>query len=92
MKYDCTKNYTDVKNFMDELPYKLKIELAMSIHQEIYISFPYFHTKEKSFIAWIGPKLKPQLASEMEYILKEGDEIKESKLLSSFILLLENIL
>ena len=65
---------------MEELPYKLKMELAMEIHRDIYLNFEFFHTKEKSFIAWIGPRLRPLLASESEYIFREGDEIKESKL------------
>ena len=64
---------------MDELPYKLRIELAMEIHKDIYTNFAFFYGKEKSFIAWIGPRLRPILASELEYIFKEGDEIKESK-------------
>lgn len=64
---------------MEEMPYKLKIELAMVIHKNIYMNFSFFNGKEKSFIAWVGPKLKPILATEQQYIFKEGDEIKESK-------------
>lgn len=79
IKYDHNKNYNDVKKFMEELPYKLRIELAMEIHKDIYMNIEFFHNKDKSFIAWVGPLLKPILASEFEYIFKEGDDIKESK-------------
>ena len=64
---------------MEELPYKLKIELAMEIHKNIYKSIEFFKYKEKSFIAWVGPLLRPHKIGEQEYIYKECDEIKESK-------------
>lgn len=62
------------------MPHKLRIEVAMHIHKDIYTNFPFFFGKEKSFIAWVGPKLKGILFSDLEYIYKEGDEIKESKI------------
>jgi hypothetical protein len=62
---------------MDELPYKLKIDLAMEIHKNIYVNIDFFKDRDKSFIAWIGPLLKPIKAQEQEYIYKEGEEIKE---------------
>ena len=64
---------------MEELPYKLKIELAMEIHKDIYHNIEFFKYKERSFIVWVGPLLRPLLISEMDYIYKEGDHIKESK-------------
>jgi len=65
---------------MEELPYKLKIELAMEIHKNIYRTIEFFKYKEKSFIAWVGPLLRPHKIAEQEYIYKECDEIKECKL------------
>lgn len=64
---------------MEELPPRLRIDLAMVIHKKIYTEFPFFFGKEKSFIAWIGPKLKGIYVSDLEYIYKEGDDISESK-------------
>jgi hypothetical protein len=49
---------------MEELPYKLRIDLAMEIHKDIYMNFTFFNGKEKSFIAWVGPRLKPIFATE----------------------------
>jgi len=51
----------------------------MEIHKNIYHNINFFKAREKSFIAWIGPLLKPIRAQEMEYIYKEGEEVKESK-------------
>ena len=59
IKYDHSKNYHDVIQFMDELPYKLKIELAMEIHKDIYRDIEFFKYQEKNFIVWVGPLLKP---------------------------------
>ena len=77
IKYDCSKNYTDTKEFLEELPQRLRAELAMLIHRDIYTNFPYFFGKDKIFIAWIGPKLKGMIVSDLEYIYKEGDDICE---------------
>lgn len=49
---------------MEELPYKLKIELAMEIHKKIYRTIEFFKYKEKSFIAWVGPLLRPHKIAE----------------------------
>lgn len=79
LKYDHSKNQRDLTQFMSELPYKLKIELAMEIHKNIYVNIDFFKNRDKSFIAWIGPLLKPFKAQEQEYIYKEGEDIKEGK-------------
>jgi len=39
---------------MDDLPYKLKLELAMVIHKKMYSNVNYFQGKDRSFIAWIS--------------------------------------
>ncbi len=59
LKYDHSKSQRDLTQFMGELPYKLKIELAMEIHKNIYVNIDFFKNRDKSFIAWIGPILKP---------------------------------
>ena len=59
IKYDHSKNQKDVSEFMSELPYKLRIDLAMEIHKNIYVNIDFFKHRDKSFIAWVGPLLKP---------------------------------
>ncbi|CDW88827.1 cation channel family protein [Stylonychia lemnae] len=77
VKYDHSKNYHDVTKFMKELPYKLKIELALEIHKGIYREIEFFKKQDKNFIVWVCPLLRPFLVSEQDYIFKEGDDIKE---------------
>ena len=59
IRYDHSKNQRDISAFMGELPYKLKVDLAMEIHKNIYCTVDFFKDKDKSFIAWIGPLLRP---------------------------------
>lgn len=51
----------------------------MEIHKSIYINIDFFKSRDKSFICWVGPLLKPLNVQEQEYIIKEGEDIKESK-------------
>ena len=64
---------------MSELPHKLKLELAMVMHLQMYSSVHFFtnRTKDKSFIAWIGTVIHPLNVQEEEYIFKENEAIIE---------------
>jgi len=77
IKYDHSKNQKDIINFIEELPHKLKVQVAMQIHKEIYTHIKLFQGKEEAFIVWIGPLLKPFIVEQKDYIFKESDPIKE---------------
>lgn len=62
---------------MEELPRKLKLELSMVIHQNMYSSVAFFQKKDQSFIAWVARLIKPMNFDESDYIYKEGEEIFE---------------
>jgi hypothetical protein len=62
---------------MEELPHKLKMELAMVIHRRMYMCVNFLKTKEKTFIAWIAKIIRPMSFDDQEYIYKEGEEIVE---------------
>lgn len=79
MKYDHSRKSKDVISFMDELPHKIKLELAMEIHRTMYETIKFFENKERSFILWIGTLLRPLNIQEQDYIYKEAEEISESK-------------
>ena len=44
---------------MEELPAKLRLELAMAIHKKMYSGIKFFNDKDKNFIAWISTFLRP---------------------------------
>jgi Ion channel len=77
IKYDHTKKQKDVQQFMDELPHKLKQELAIAIHTKMYASVKFFKSKQKSFVVWVGTVIRPVNYQEGEYICKEGERIGE---------------
>ena len=79
VRYDHTQNSKNVQQFIEELPVKLRIELATAIHKKMYSEIKFFHDRDKSFIAWIGTFLRPINIQEKDYIYKEGEEITESK-------------
>jgi hypothetical protein len=68
-----------VADFMEELPTKLRLDLAMKIHEKMYANIKFFKDKDKSFLAWVGTLLKPLNVQAPEYIYKEHDEITDSK-------------
>lgn len=57
--YDHSKKQKNFIDFLDELPHKIKLEMAMKIHDQMYNTIAFFKGKEKSFIAWIGHLLRP---------------------------------
>ena len=77
IRYDHSKKQKDVLQFMEELPHKLKLELAIMIHKKMYSNITFFNSKDKSFIAWIGSVIRPVNVQELEYIFKEGEAMIE---------------
>jgi len=77
IKYDHSKKQKDVLQFMEELPHKLKLELAMAIYRKMFSNVKFFDRKEKSFIIWVGTAIRPMNIQEQEYIFKEGEKIIE---------------
>jgi hypothetical protein len=80
VRYNHSKKSRDFYLFMEELPYKLKVELAMEIHKKIYHTVIFFQGKDKNFIGWLSTMLRPIYVQEQEFIYQEGEEIQESKL------------
>lgn len=46
INYDHLKKLKDFDFFMDELPYKLRMELAMAIHREVVENIGFFQDKD----------------------------------------------
>jgi hypothetical protein len=64
---------------MEELPHKLKVELAFAVNKKMYKQVKFFALKERSFIAWVTKILKPSKIDDQEYAFKEGEDVVESK-------------
>ena len=77
LKYDYSKKKKDVLQFMEELPHKVKLELAVVVHRKMYSSVNFFDNKDQSFIAWIGSVIRPINIQELEYVFQEREDILE---------------
>lgn len=44
---------------MEELPNKLRVELAMAVHKKMYSTIKFFVGRDKNFIAWIARLIRP---------------------------------
>ena len=64
-----------MNEFVDGLPYGLKEEVSMFIHENTYKNVYFLRQQSKSFITWICPHLKPYLNPENSYIFFEGDAV-----------------
>lgn len=77
IRYDHSKQAKDLSQFMDELPHKLKRNLAMTIYSKKFQHVQFFSRKESSFIIWVGTAIRPVKLEEGDYIYKEGEKILE---------------
>jgi hypothetical protein len=62
---------------MEELPHKLKMELAMAIYAKMFQNVKFFKMKQKAFVIWVGQAVRPMNVQEEEYVFKEGEKIIE---------------
>lgn len=72
----------EIENFLEELPHHLKAQFVLYIHEERYKAIKFFKGKNRSFITWICPQLKPICFAENQNIFFEGDDIKNIFFLS----------
>ena len=61
LEYSNKSNYSEIVEFLDNLPHKLKMEVSVYIHESRYnkLKFLYENNKSNSFISWFCPLLNP---------------------------------
>jgi hypothetical protein len=79
IRYDSQKIKKDNHIFLEELPSKLRLEMAMVIHHSMYQNVEFFSDKDRNYIIWISGVIRPINIGDQEYIYKEGEEVIESK-------------
>jgi hypothetical protein len=65
------------KNFLEELPFRLKIKTIMHIYKESYENIYYLREQSDNFLGWICPLLKQAFIPIEQYIYYETDIIEE---------------
>lgn len=75
LRYKYTRDFNDMNNFLSELPYNLKVETALYIHEENYNSIDFLKKRTDNFIAWICPLMMPSFIAADEHIYTETHEV-----------------
>ena len=65
----------DTVTFINELPHKLRIELAFRIHKKVLSGISFFQDRPKDFIAFVGNLLHPMHALPGQFIYQEEDPV-----------------
>lgn len=81
MQISEKKQQTDIRELIDNLPHKLKLEIEIIIHAQMYRTIKFFSDKDHAFISWIACITKRQFSEELDYIYKEGEEANECKII-----------
>lgn len=59
MGYESKQDMHDLHVFMNELPYKLKMELSLYVYEQRYNRIHFFQKRSAEFIFWMCPLMKP---------------------------------
>ena len=73
LKHNYNEEYDSLNQFVEELPYKLRIKVSLFIYEKIYEKIQFLHGKSGAYIAWICPRLKPYFNPEKTYVYFERD-------------------
>ncbi|WP_293058571.1 ion transporter [Okeania sp. SIO2B3] len=65
----------DIRDYhiLEELPYSLKMKLALQLHKEVIEKVPIFQGATRHFFEEIVMALKPEILPPNEYIIREGN-------------------
>lgn len=69
------EDYKQIQTFIEKLPQNLQIKMTICIHEARYKRIKFFNDKQKAFISWVCPLLKPWTYNSKQYIYREGDEV-----------------
>ena len=81
MQVSEKKQQVEIRELIDNLPHKLKLEVEIVIHAQMYKTIKFFSDKDHVFISWIACITKRQYSEERDYIYKEGEEANECKII-----------
>ena len=75
---ECDKNQSELNEFLDSLPFRLKLRTIMAVYEERYMSIKYIKDMNNyNFIAWICPLLKTIIIPIDQYIYQESDRVTD---------------
>lgn len=75
LKHNYNEDLDELNSFIDDLPYKLKVEASLFIYEKTYEKIIFIRNQSSAFISWICPLLRPFYNPERTYIYFEGDTV-----------------
>ena len=76
IQFSTNNDIEEFNDFIETLPTKLKNECILLIHRPTYSVVTYLQYKPKQFLAWICPKLKPQLVQQDQYVYMDNENVE----------------
>mmetsp|Transcript_6805 Transcript_6805/g.12291 ORF Transcript_6805/g.12291 Transcript_6805/m.12291 type:complete len:645 (+) Transcript_6805:1942-3876(+) len=76
VKYSTIKSsniWNDKHQLFNELPKDLRYEVALSMYSGVAHDLPFFKGKDKAFVVYVMPLLKPSAVLNGEYLYREGE-------------------
>mmetsp|Transcript_15456 Transcript_15456/g.27997 ORF Transcript_15456/g.27997 Transcript_15456/m.27997 type:complete len:411 (-) Transcript_15456:1191-2423(-) len=76
IKYSTMKAgsiWNDKHSLFNELPKDLRYEVAMSMYSGVAADLPFFRGRDKAFVIYVMPLLKPMVLNNTEYLYREGE-------------------
>lgn len=71
--YSQHSSQDEIKEFLDDLPYRLKLRTVMYVYKDLYSQIPFLNKQIDNFIAWIFPLLNQIFIPMDQYIYYETD-------------------
>jgi len=82
LEYNSLRNcfsWANKKEVFSEIPIRLRYEIVMKMHNEIFTTIPFFREhSDKYFVVTIIELLKPLQVSARDFLWKEGDSAESS--------------
>lgn len=72
---DDAQEVKDLNDFLDELPFRLKIRTITNLYKKQYLKINYLSSMSESFLGWICPLLRQHYVPVDQYIYYDSDII-----------------
>lgn len=80
---DDKKVYKETIDFLDMLPFRLKLMTTKFIYRNQYLQVKYLRSQNENFLVWICPLLKQEFFLTEQYLFYQTDMINEIYFLTS---------
>lgn len=80
---DDKKMFKETVQFLDDLPFRLKLMTTKFIYRNQYLQIKYLKSQNENFLVWICPLLRQEFILTEQYLYYQTDMINEIYFLTS---------